>query len=76
MENSRNHSGRALERLSDSYAERVRELDELRARMDRIAEIVEPFTGELDQSPLPVTELKRVLELTRYVPLLEILNRD
>lgn len=58
--------GEALERLSELYALRVEELDELRRRLDRIGLILANYLSDPQAGPLAMDALKRILDLTRY----------
>jgi hypothetical protein len=56
----------ALERLSELYAERVEELDDLRRRLEEIGFTLSNHLDDPDAGPPATDDLKRVLELTRY----------
>jgi len=65
---ARPHTGADLGSLSNLYAERVEELEDLRRRLDEIGFIVSSYLNDLDTDagPSALDDLKRILELTQY----------
>lgn len=59
-------SAMSWDRLSDAYAERVEQLNEMRERLDQIGEILMPYLESPQAGPLDLEDLKRVLELVEY----------